>query len=209
MAVLTGPKPTKVIKERQQHIEKLLHSTITDAPVSLVELKKSESRWEAWLSLGGKARDFKAVPLQPLPWHLAFLQKVAAIRDKKGNWRLRTLEYSYRLQEGPGLHSRWFFRFEYKSREILDALHPRNHLHIPLPLDCGTRTIDLERVHIPTGWLTIEELIRFLVNELEVKAKSKNWDTILRNSEERFRGEMARSESLSMRQNQINRSAVT
>jgi hypothetical protein len=178
--------PTKVITEFHRHIEKLLHSTITDAPVSLVEYRKSVSNLEARLALGGKADDPKAVPLKPIQWYLALSQNVAAIRDKKGNWHLRTLQYSYRLQDGQGLDSRWFFRFEYKSREVLDRLHPRHHLHLPASLDCGSRNVNLAKVHIPTGWVTIEELLRFLISELGVKTKSKNWDSILRKSEEKL-----------------------
>ena len=97
-----------------------------------------------------------------------------------------TRQYSYRIQGGPNLDSEWYFRFEYKSREIEDSLHPRHHLHLPVSLNCGTKKVDLSRVHIPTGHVAIEELIRFLIEELGVKTKTQDWDSILRRSEEKF-----------------------
>jgi hypothetical protein len=48
------------------------------------------------------------------------------------------------------------------------------------------RTLDAEELHIPSGWITAEEVIRFLIHELRVKPKSRNWDELLRESEEQF-----------------------
>ena len=96
------------------------------------------------------------------------------------------LQYSYRIQGGPDLQSDWYFRFEYKAREVLDTLHPRSHLHLPVLLDCGTKSINLSRVHIPTGQVTLEEIIRFLIQELGVKARVKDWDSALQIGAERF-----------------------
>lgn len=96
------------------------------------------------------------------------------------------LEYSYRVQGGADLQSDWYFRFEYKSREVLNTLHPQSHLHLPLSLDCGTKRMDLSRVHIPTGQVTLAEIIRFLIQEIGVKASVKDWDSTLRISEEKF-----------------------
>jgi len=182
----SGSNPAKIIKEFRQYIANLLNSTVTDAPVSEAILEKSPIQWRARISLGGKTGEPRAIPLKPAPWHLALSQHIAAVRDRKRNWSLRTLQYSYRIQGGPDLRSDWYFRFEYKSREVLSALHPRSHLHLPVSLDCGTRRMDLSRVHIPTGQVTLEEIIRFLIQELGVKAKVKDWDSALRISEEEF-----------------------
>ena len=186
MPGFSGSNPDKIIKEFRQYIASLLNSTVTDAPVSEVIMEKSPIRWEARISLGGKTGDPRAIPLKPAPWHLALSQKIAVVRDRRRNWSLRTLQYSYRIQGGPDLRSGWYFRFEYKSREVLSALHPRSHLHLPVSLDCGTRRMDLSRVHIPTGPVTLEEIIRFLIQELGVKAKAKDWDSALRISEKKF-----------------------
>ena len=186
MPGLSGSNPAKIIKEFRQSIANLLNSTVTDAPVSQFIMEKSPIRWGARISLGGKTGDPRAAPLKQAPWHLALSQTIAVVRDRRHNWSLRTLQYNYRIQGGPDLRSDWYFRFEYKSREVLNALHPRHHLHIPISLDCGTKRVDLSRVHIPTGRVTLEEIIRFLIQELGVKAKVKDWDSALRISEEEF-----------------------
>lgn len=50
--------------------------------------------------------------------------------------------------------------------------------------DC---TVNLEGLHIPTGWVTIEELIRFLIHEFDIQSHNENWDSILKESEAMFR----------------------
>lgn len=187
LAPCTGSNPEKVIQAFHGNIAELLNSTVTDAPVSITLVRRSVSELEGTVALGGKANIARAVPLRPKPWHLAVALRVAAIREEKTkDWRLVMRQYTYRIQGGPSLDSEWYFRFEYKSREVERSLHPRHHLHLPLSLECGTKRIDLSRVHIPTGWVTMGELIRFLIEELGVRVKAREWDSVLRRSEERF-----------------------
>jgi hypothetical protein len=60
-------------------------------------------------------------------------------------------------------------------------------LHLPCTLRCGADDIELKQVQIPTGWVTVEEVIRFLVHELGVRCKARTWNKILLDSEEKFR----------------------
>jgi hypothetical protein len=187
LAPFTASNPEKTIQAFRSYIAELLNSTITDAPLSIIVARRSASELKAALSLGGKTDIGRAVPLRQKPLHLFLVQSVAVIREGKAReWRLKTLQYSYRIQGGPSFDSEWYFRFEYKSREIEDSLHPRRHLHLPVSLNCGTKRVDLSRVHIPTGHVAIEELIRFLIEELGVKAKTRDWDSILQKTEEKF-----------------------
>ena len=139
MPDFSGSNPAKIIKDFRQSIANLLNSTVTDAPVSQFIMEKSPIRWGARISLGGKTGDPRAIPLKPAPWHLALSQRIAVVRDRKRNWGLQTLQYSYRIQGGPDFQSDWYFRFEYKSREVLDTLHPRSHLHLPVLRIAGRR----------------------------------------------------------------------
>ncbi len=47
--------------------------------------------------------------------------------------------------------------------------------------------MDFDKLHLSTGWVTIEEVIRFLIAEAGVKPKSADWDDTLLRSEELFR----------------------
>jgi hypothetical protein len=53
--------------------------------------------------------------------------------------------------------------------------------------------MDFDKLHLPTGWVTIEEVIRFLIAEVGVKPKANNWDEELIKSEELFRKWTARN----------------
>jgi len=52
--------------------------------------------------------------------------------------------------------------------------------------------MDLDKLHLSTGWVTIEEVIRFLIAEMGVKPKTADWDAELIKSEELFKQWTAR-----------------
>lgn len=127
-------------------------------------------------------------------YYLYVGQTLEAKQIKPKQYRLRTLAYAYRIGQGPDRDNNWFARWEYNSRDFLpDALHPRHHCHLPGSIDFAGETFDLAKMHIPTGWVTVEEVIRFLIHELKVRPKKSHWDTRLRRSEEKFREWTARS----------------
>lgn len=104
------------------------------------------------------------------------------------SWKLRTVEYRYRVQGTPDLNDEDCFRWEYVAREIRDSQHCRHHLHLQGDYTLGPwRTVPLARVHLPTGWVTVEEIIRFLITELGVPPKEPRWEDLLRESEEHFK----------------------
>ena len=47
--------------------------------------------------------------------------------------------------------------------------------------------LNLNEIHLPTGWVTIEEVIGFAITELEVKPPcGSRWPSVLKISEEAF-----------------------
>lgn len=91
--------------------------------------------------------------------------------ERRGRYRIRTREYIYEVT-GP------------KSQPIISAhWHPlaRNsrfadpHWHvggITVPKDC----VYLDRAHIPSPRVSIEEFIRLMIEELGVTPRSSDWD---------------------------------
>jgi hypothetical protein len=184
---LCAATPNETFQIFREYLNGLLHRTITDVP--LVQIIQ-EDRAFLQFRRGG---DSVAVDVGK-GYHLYLAQTLRAVKQTKREYRLRTLHYAYRIAEGPEFEDEWFFRWEYNSREHEPGLHPRHHCHIPVSLDCLGQTLSLAKMHIATGWVTIEEVIRFLIHELKVRPKSNGWDQHLRDSEEKFRQWTARGE---------------
>jgi hypothetical protein len=102
-------------------------------------------------------------------------------------WRLHTAEYSYHLLEDRSPDSRWIVRWEYKSHRRRRNQYPRNHVHIDTVVQTPAGPMDLDKLHLPTGWVTIEEVIRFLIAEMGVPPKIDDWDDKLVESDRFFR----------------------
>jgi hypothetical protein len=45
----------------------------------------------------------------------------------------------------------------------------------------------MSRLHIPTGRVSFEQVVRFLVDDLEVVPQRHDWRDVIAESEERFR----------------------
>jgi hypothetical protein len=97
--------------------------------------------------------------------------------------RLRAAWYRYTLQ--PEGHRDPMFRWEYVSEpEGGDAFWARHHIQGPAPIDVGSQYVSLNDLHVPTGPVLIEEVIRFCINDLGVAPSSDEWDAILVESAE-------------------------
>jgi hypothetical protein len=178
---LRGESPEQVFREFRAHLNRLLHTTITDASLGLLG-SGTRVRLEFWQS--GERR----CAYVGNGFYLFIGQTLEAVQERD-QFRLRTLSYAYRITEGPSFGDPWIIRWEYESREVKPGLHPRHHCHIRDRMQCHNdrTTLDLSHLHLPSGWITIEEVIRFLVHELELEPRSKDWDRLLLESEELFR----------------------
>jgi hypothetical protein len=187
---LTGDRPGDVFRQFRDHISRLLNLTVTDAPLSLTHRKDALF---AQFAFRDQSEFPMAAPLFSGGLFLAVSQQLQVEPLPNRTWRLRTLEYSYHLLEGPSPDSRWIFRWEYVSRRRRHDEHPRHHVHVATVLDTPAGKLDLDRLHLSTGWVTIEEVIRFLITEVGVKTKAENWDEELMRSEGLFREWTGRS----------------
>jgi hypothetical protein len=189
LAALYGDSPQQTFQAFREHLNRLLHTTITDASLQLLgaertnraflEFRQGEDGVIRCAKVGGGYYLFFGQVLEAEP----------TVVDGARKYRLRTLRYGYRITEGPTLDSRWLFRWEYESLKIKQHLRPRHHLHINGGVNCfGERmALSCSSLHLPSGWIAIEEVIRFLIHELGLEPKSVDWDQRLRDSEEKFR----------------------
>ena len=194
MTALYGDSPQQTFHLFREHLNDLLHVTLTDASLRLLG---AERRNRAFLEFRQGEEDQIRCAKVGGGYHLFLAQTLEAeetVVNGLQKYRLRTLRYAYRITEGPTLDSRWLIRWEYESPKIRPLLRPRHHIHINTGVNCfGDRfTLNCSELHVPSGWIAIEEVIRFLIQELGLDPKSPDWDRHLHESEEKFREWTAR-----------------
>ena len=179
---LCSANPNDVFNTFTQHINSLLHRTILDVP--LVQIIAKDRAFLEFRHHG------EAISVSLGDGFYLYLNQTLKAKKEGDVHCLQTLAYSYRVGQGPSRQD-WLIRWEYNSRETQEGargLHPRHHCHLRAGLPCfGNQELLLAKMHIASGWVTIEEVIRFLIHELGVTPKTDNWDQILRESEEKFR----------------------
>jgi hypothetical protein len=85
-----------------------------------------------------------------------------------------------------------FVRWEYvKPLRPKSVRRCRHHLQGPIELAMGPKKVALNAFHLPTGWVTFEEVIRFCVVNLRVQPIATNWNSVLLESYRRFKEEFA------------------
>lgn len=181
---MTGDRPAEVFRKFRDHISALLNQTITDAPLSLTHRK---DRPFAQFAFRDEADFAIAAPLFSGGLFLAVSQQLQVEQQANKSWRLRTLTYSYHLLEDSNRDSRWLIRWEYVSHLQRRNEHPRHHVHIATTINTAAGKMDFDKLHLSTGWVTIEEVIRFLIAEVGIRPKIEDWDERLLKSEELFR----------------------
>lgn len=127
------------------------------------------------------------VPLETRFGRLYFYlsQQLEAVLESDGWYRLSTRKYWYRIQPVSSPNEQAHFRWEYESPGKHDG-HPRHHIQLRSDVQLDGHVLDLNKLHVPTGWVTIEEIIRFLIVDLGVKPAGDDWPERLRKSERSF-----------------------
>ena len=107
-------------------------------------------------------------------------------RTENGS-RCKTKTSTFQYQSDD-TRDRWIFRYDY-LREPNDP-HPGTHLHIRgrLSEDCLAGDQPLERIHFPTRRVSMEAVIRLLIDQFHVPANSpdETWRPLLQESEKLF-----------------------
>ena len=79
-------------------------------------------------------------------------------------------------------------RLQYVSRAVdPSARWSRHHVQFHRDSQSSSPDFSLSKLHIPTGSVTIEDVIRFLIADLGVPPLTEQWEEDLRRSERRTR----------------------
>lgn len=170
----------------RNHLNAVLTRTITQAPLVLVAF---DDRPHALLSF---RRDGAPVGIGLQsgygPLELWIGQTCGVTSDGNGSHRLYTAEYRYTITAAGRVDP--LLRWEYKKvRPTRDAMWCRHHIQGQVDVIVGSTTIRLNDWHLPTGYVPLEEVIRFCICDLGVDPLSQDWDAILTESYQRFKSE--------------------
>ena len=123
----------------------------------------------------------------PLDFYVSQLVKAERVKGGKSDqsFRLSTLKYQYILAESVDSRAE-VMRWEYDRVLPEGKLHCRHHLHQRHTIKLGTADFDLDKAHMPTGWVLLEEVFRFLIVELSLKPATPDWDDRLIRSTRKF-----------------------
>lgn len=100
--------------------------------------------------------------------------------EKRSSWRVHTASYAY------GLH-----RLEDERQVLAYHWHPDDTPDVPFPhLHIGSGAGDLRarfsKYHLPTGRVTVEDVVLLAVREFGVEPLRRDWERVLRESRRTF-----------------------
>jgi hypothetical protein len=170
---LTARTPRDVLRAFQDHLNVILNKTLTRYRLEFFpRLAKGNRAPLAFFNRRGVAT---AIPLAPTHWHLSVIYQLRAI-PVGGEYGLGILAYEHRIHRNSSIDDEAEVRFEYVSPDI-DPGFPYGRHHVQFHQDYhGVREgFSPQKLHIPTGGITIEHVIRFLIADLGVPPLTDRW----------------------------------
>ena len=170
------------------HINEVLSSTITTRKVASLFVS---GKGLAQVSFPRRSGSPTATRLETRfgGMRLLFSQVVGTSETEDQRHELHTRSYAYKLTMAADRQP--FVRWEYVKPKGRGDRKCRHHLQGPIKLATGKANLALNEVHLPTGWVTFEEVLRFCIVDLKVTPLAKDWNTVLLESYRRFKEEFA------------------
>jgi hypothetical protein len=171
-----------------KHVRQLCAATLSASHHLVTMRTRADDDTEMKLSFH-QGDDPIAVPLKTKAHGRIYFYVGQLLRAEPdgSHYRLETRAYWYRLQTESSLAAHAAIRWEYERELDEGKRHCRHHIQQRAHLNLGTASLDLNKAHVPTGWVTIEEVIRFLLVDLGVKPPcGSTWPDVLEMSERKF-----------------------
>jgi hypothetical protein len=119
--------------------------------------------------------------LSPSPTQLF---KIIPDERYEGEYKAQTLAYIYTVHiEAGSSEDAEFVAWHWHPPTTPGRTEPHPHVHAEHRLS----GLSMSRLHIPTGRVSFEQVVRFLVDDLEVVPPRHDWRDVIAESEERFR----------------------
>lgn len=190
---ITGRTPEECFERFRAHVGALVKEMVpTHCPMLCKRPPKHKPQDRRTLSFACPD-SMDAVPLSTREHGTIYLYMAQELRTfaENGQQRLRTVAYWYKLYtEASLLDDDAVVRWEYAQAPPGSAGPCRHHMQFGkmVPnLPFGSGEFHFTRLHLPTGWVTMEEVFRFVVHEFGVQPPcGESWSKILRESEDAF-----------------------
>lgn len=182
---LTAKTPREIFHAVQDHLNRVLNTVLTHYRLEFTVHHLKQGR--TFLHFRDEQKQAMAVPLLPSPWRLYIGQGLQAVPEGK-EYTIKVLQYAYRIQRSPSIQDEAEVRFEYVSHEIDPSARWCRH-HVQFHREYQGVRVDFSpnKLHIPTGVVTLESVLRFLIADLGVPPLTDRWETELQASEARTR----------------------
>ena len=185
---IQGRTPEEALREFRRVLGELLNRTITHARVGIFLRPAPSGEATGAAALGFLARGRPAYAELATRFGQLFLgiaQNCETYPVKGGRHEVRTAEYAYVLTR-PG-DDEPMLRWEYKRRWPDEEARWCRH-HLQGEVDVRGLGISLnEGVHLPTGYVPIEDVVRFCIVDLGVHPLSEDWHEELERKYSEFR----------------------
>jgi hypothetical protein len=118
---------------------------------------------------------------QTLKLELVHRYAVVEAERERGPWSVSTTEYIYEVADERDDPIATFHWHPVVAQEGDEIRWPHVHAY-------GAReALTLHKLHLPTGRVSIEAVVRFLIEDLDIIPRRPDWDRILERHEQAFR----------------------
>lgn len=196
---ITGRKPQECFDEFAEHLRPVITATLGDAHYLHFQRDGKNS---GALTLGAQSANGIWLTGKGGNFLFSLRQKVAVFVNADKDWQLTTTEYSYAIYETDDELADSVLRWDYKANPPPDKPWCRHHIQIgkrdqkAVELPFNDAKLDLNRLHMPTAFVLIEDVLRFLLTDLDVPSATNDWESVLDGSRETFFSKFSRRSSL-------------
>lgn len=196
MAGIRGSSPRACFDKFADHLNMLVTGTLSKkAHLRISVLEESDEKG----TLGWSNDQFLPLNTQFGRLYFWLAQSLECSFEPKESastrYRLSTREYWYRLQRTDADDGDALIRWEYMSPrhdKYKDKRWCWRHVQLEGSTNLPGGKMNFNRLHTPSGYVVIEDVIRFLIHDLRVKAVDKHWHDLLMASDKKFKEDFNR-----------------
>ena len=193
---ITGRTPKECFDQFREHVSGLI-SNVVPTKAILKWAARSDKNLCVLSFANPQHNNAAEVETSAGTVFLSVSQHLSVESQKDKRFRLRTDEYRYALFGGsPTQLDEPVLRWEYVSRRVpmKQGAWCRHHMQFgrvhdgrALQTQLSGHALDLNRVHLPTGWVLLEQLFRFMIHDLGMRPPcGERWQEELHRSEKLF-----------------------